>query len=353
MFKSIIRSRLSFYVTGLLSFFFALAVNGQAMQVYDIGVIPGELEKYQGHFRWVNPTDDSLVLDLSTDNDRLSFPLNSLEIAPNQEINLSYEVDLVGLTGKYNGNFKMVSNEMILEENLISAQVLPAVKDVFKAYRNVFFPFSTKEQLLNFKNGFRNDTLSAELFLFNFGGKEIDLSGVIQQENLTLSFYPEIVAHNGFTKMSATLITDSEVNLGYTKKVIAVNKGADSLIFSIPVQFTLESKPGNAVEDSPSIGLSLYEHNFRSVEVNETESVEITLSNSGVGNLQIEKIESNCDCLTYKLNQASLTSGESTMLKVQFDAKNRAGFERKTLAIFSNDPRRPTVIIAFIAQIKQ
>jgi hypothetical protein len=152
--------------------------------------------------------------------------------------------------------------------------------------------------------------------------------------------------------MFATLITDSAYNLGFTKKLIDIKSQSDTLIFSIPIQYTLENRPIELEGDNPAIGISHYEHDFKSIKLNNSESVEVRLSNWGSAPLEIEKIESNCSCLTYSLSQTKLNAGESVVLEVQFNAQNRAGFERKTLAIFSNDPKRPTAIITFKAQIK-
>ncbi|WP_339607061.1 DUF1573 domain-containing protein, partial [uncultured Roseivirga sp.] len=120
----------------------------------------------------------------------------------------------------------------------------------------------------------------------------------------------------------------------------------------IPVQFTLENKPITASPDSPYLSVSDLDHDFKVLGVNDKGNVTIKLSNSGNEPLEFFKIESNCSCLKYDIDKAVLASGESVDMEVTFDATNRLGFERKTLAIFSNDPRKPTVVITFRAHVK-
>jgi len=85
---------------------------------------------------------------------------------------------------------------------------------------------------------------------------------------------------------------------------------------------------------------------------NTKKSVNITLSNRGNEPLELLKIESNCSCLLYDVKRAAIAPGESVEMQVTFDATDRLGFERKTLAIFSNDPRKPTAVITFRAHVK-
>lgn len=353
MFKTQMKYRFNPFTILVLIIICIQPIKSQHAEIRDIGVIPGELGKYQGKFDWLNTSSDSITVSLKSYDTRLTIINNNMKVGPNQAAEFAYEIDLSSLIGKVFLKVDVVNDQFVIQENHITAQIVTPVINIFTAYRNVFFPFRTKEQLLNFQNGFRQDTLNAEIFLFNFGGKEIDLSSIEQIEGLRLSFYPDVIPHNGFTKLTAELISDSLFDLGYSKRVIEIKSTKDSVSFFLPIQYTLEKKPSIYQVESPILNISVIEHDFKVINQNETKSFEVMISNGGLAQLEIEKIESNCSCLTYELNQSSIGAGEAVVLKVQFNAKDRSGFEKKTLAIFSNDPRKPTTVVSFKAQIKQ
>ncbi|MGW8123078.1 DUF1573 domain-containing protein [Roseivirga echinicomitans] len=325
----------------------------QSPEIVEVGAIDGEINNFHGKFQWENISMDTVHIGFWSGDERLKVGEESIKAFPKQIVSIPFTIATEGYVGGFKIGLRILSqSEIILKEYSVEGRILEPVKDVFKAYRNIFWPFRSKFQLVNFKAGFIGDDLNAEMMLYNFGGKQVNLSQASISDYYDVSFEPMEIAHNSFTKMSIVLKTDSLLNPGFTNETVQVKDRNDSLIFSIPVQFTLENKPSEVSSDSPYLTVSSLNHDFKVLQTNDKRSVKITLSNAGRELLELYKIESNCSCLEYSIDKASLTSGESVEMEVTFNATNRLGFERKTLAIFSNDPRKPTVVITFLAHVK-
>lgn len=344
-------------MTKFFCFLFLICISplgwAQEPELIDVGVIDGEINTFYGEFQWENTSIDTIQIMFWSGEERLKVEKKDIKVPPKQVVDIPFTISTEGHIGGFKIRLRVLTqSEIILKEYIVEGRVLSPVTDVFKAYRNIFWPFRSKYQVINFKSGFVGEGLSAEMTLYNFGGKQVDLTNANISAYYDVSFEPTIIPHNSFTRMNVVLKTDSLLAPGFVKEIVQVKDGNDSLIFSTPVQFTLEHKPALVSSDSPYLAVSDLDYDFKILEVNQKESVKIKLSNTGNNPLELYKIESNCSCLQYDLNTSALASGESVEMEVTFDATNRLGFERKTLAIFSNDPRKPTVVITFRAHVK-
>jgi hypothetical protein len=350
--KTITFTKIGLSIFAIFLLLYSTQLNAQSKEIIDLGIIPGEIGTYYGYLDWRNSSSDTLQIDISSSSDQLIPTVQSIKVNPNQKVEIPFQINTSKIIGNFISEFEITSNDLILNQYLIRSRVLAPVIDVFKEYRNVFYPFRSKSQVLNFKSGFIGDTLSAEIVLYNFSGKEIDLTEASSESNYQLVFLPSIVKHNGFTMLRVKLIADTSLDLGFTRTLLQLKDSNDSLIISIPEQFTLEERPSNVEGNSPRLAISRTEYDFKSLQENSIDSTQIVVTNIGTGVLQLKKIESNCSCLTFKSPKSSLEAGESIQIEVFLNTKDRVGFERKTLALFTNDPSRPTSVVTFKATVR-
>ena len=327
---------------------------GQSLDMVELGNLVGEMKRYEGTLTWTNTTNDTLSVSPWAYRDELSFEVKNRSLAPGEQLVMGYQLDLTSQTGKQQFEARLVTqDEVVVHGWLIKTRIFEAEEDVFKEYRNFYFPFRTKTEILNLKSAFLGDPLQGSFSLYNFGGKELDLAGSFtSQPGLRVSFGPEKVRHNSFTRLTVHMET-KEATLGFTREKFSVFLADSSLLFTIPLQYTLESRPTHLSAGAvPHLTLSKLTHDFKVMEQGSREQVDIRLTNTGNAPLWIEKLESNCNCLEYEMVPQELEAGQSVVLTVAFNAANRMGYERKTLALFTNDPDQPTKVITFKAHVK-
>ncbi|WP_235114712.1 DUF1573 domain-containing protein [Cyclobacterium qasimii] len=67
--------------------------------------------------------------------------------------------------------------------------------------------------------------------------------------------------------------------------------------------------------------------------------------------MNIRKIVTNCDCLSFDIPTMDIPSGEKVDLVFTFDPKGRRGIDHKTITFFSNDPLTPTKTVVIKSRI--
>ena len=338
-----------------LAFILAMTLKAQELEFIDLGVVEGEFKQIKREVLWVNRSSDPISLNLISKSQSLSAEQSEMKLAAGDTAKILLNIALSESPGYFEYELQLVGDEdVLLHGYQFGLQVLAPEMDVFKAYRNTQWPFRTKERVFNLKAGYKGDTLSNTFDVYNLGGTDLDLSEVKVNDSIWVSFEPQLIKHNQFGRMTIAMLAGENSPSGFQKLSLGlVNE--DKVFSNLPIQFTLLPPVKNAeeiVSGSPTITSSIINHDFKVMKVGEVQSVEITLANLGQGELKIERLETNCDCLTYELAEQSLASGSNTSMIVTFDAHGRIGLERKTLAIFTNDPANPTLVLTFKAHVK-
>lgn len=82
-----------------------------------------------------------------------------------------------------------------------------------------------------------------------------------------------------------------------------------------------------------------------------TATYEVT--NAGNAVLSITQVRPSCGCTATVLGKWSIAPGESTQLVATFNPQGYRGQVRKSIEVFCNDPKTPTVTLSFEANVVQ
>ena len=74
---------------------------------------------------------------------------------------------------------------------------------------------------------------------------------------------------------------------------------------------------------------------------NPRDSFDFVYSNAGDKNLVIYSVAPSCDCLTAKFEQTLLAKGDSSYIRIYFDATNEQGEFWRTLDVYTNARKEP------------
>ncbi len=322
----------------------------QELEFVDLGVVEGEFKRYNRTLTWTSQATDSVRIRLWSNSEDLSFKPIKRSIAGGEEIEIPISINLPDEAGDFEYELRVLDeNDLVLHGFQMSFKMLQGELDVFKAYRNVHFPFRAKEEVFNLRSAKRGDTLTAVFDVYNLGGRDIRTKELLAGDSIKVSFPTNEVAHNTFSKMRIEFITDEQSELGFQKHAIKIYN-QKKLVTVLPVQYTLLPKPLETLK-APRLSTSLINHDFKVVKKGQTKEVTVSIANNGGAPLQIEKIESSCACLSYNEIER-IDPGTSQSLRVKFNAEGRTGLERKTIAIFTNDPQKPVLVLTFRAHVK-
>jgi hypothetical protein len=78
----------------------------------------------------------------------------------------------------------------------------------------------------------------------------------------------------------------------------------------------------------------------------------VELKNLGKKNLELRKIQGNCECLVVEPSKNSLAPGEQMELMLTFDPVGRKGIDQRNIYLFTNDPVNPVQLIVIKSRIE-
>ncbi len=100
-----------------------------------------------------------------------------------------------------------------------------------------------------------------------------------------------------------------------------------------------------AVTGLPRIVVSDPVYDFGTVRQGTTVQHEFTLSNSGAANLKIERMHTSCGCTAAVIESDTIAPGKSTQVRVTFDTSGFQGAKMKSVRLYSNDAKQPSVVL--------
>ncbi|MBU0579500.1 MAG: DUF1573 domain-containing protein [Bacteroidetes bacterium] len=156
------------------------------------------------------------------------------------------------------------------------------------------------------------------------------------------------------TKISITF--NSASRSGKQKKYINVftnDKLNTNYRLSILADVVPKEKMINQKSASPKIFVEKNQHNFGKVKEGSVVSWDFAFKSVGNSTLIITDVKTSCGCTAALLSKDKLEPGESGKVKIELDTKGMKGKKSRTLAITSNDPSNPRMIITLFVDVEK
>lgn len=104
---------------------------------------------------------------------------------------------------------------------------------------------------------------------------------------------------------------------------------------------------------APVITFDSFHHDFGRITPDRKVAAKYRVSNTGNAVLSITQVRPSCGCTATVLGKWSINPGESTDLQATFDPHGYRGVVRKSMEVFCNDPKTPTVTLTLEAEVVQ
>lgn len=318
----------------------------------DMGLVRGEFRQLTHTVYWQNNLDRSVTFVLNSPDTALHYDTRMQQVDEGATATLQVQLRLPKKFGYYTYTLDLLDREGVVFHTFqLGAQVMAAPQDVFDTYDETHWPFKSRHKVFNLGIGRVGDTLRKTFDVYNFGGQTFQFNPINISDTLFFDFIPTNIEHHHFGKMTINYVPTDSANYGFSKVMapLVVKDKAESFL---PVQFTVLPKKDTSITVGPRLVIDKSSHDFREVQSGKVVSALFQITNLGDEQLNILKLQSNCECLSYELPQYGIDPNQTVELLVFFDTKNRQGFEKKTLALFSNDAMRPTQVIDFQISVR-
>ncbi len=78
-------------------------------------------------------------------------------------------------------------------------------------------------------------------------------------------------------------------------------------------------------------------YDFGTVKTGEVVKHSFLIINKGKANLNINKVSSSCGCTVAEPTKKVLLPNDTSIIKIEFNSKNRSGFQKKIISVSTND----------------
>jgi hypothetical protein len=319
-------------------------------QEVNVGRIYEENGPVSAEFKLINTSLTPVQVDsLALDCGCTSSDFQSLSLAPNDTLSIHIQYD------PYNrkGTFRRLSLLFLSDvEDPIYLQMSGFVVGVMQnpekdyPYQSGNLRFRTK--FFNMGNFTVNDTIRFQTDIYNQSEETIHLVGLASTlDFISLTFGADTIKAGGRTELEVQYAGPVRNDIGFftdslylltsdpleAQKLLIVTSSLQDY-FPPMTEAELARSPSFQMELTPPIDLG-------SIKKEEIATKELIFTNSGVSNLVIRKLLSNCPCLQISTDKQVYEPGESGKLFLIYDTSESSGTEYKALTLFTNDPRYP------------
>lgn len=327
----------------------------------DLGAVMEENGKVTSEFFFVNKADFPIYIDeIITDCGCTTawYTTDTLDQDKIGSVKISYEPTPRG------GTF---SKMIIVKTNIdsdgdslfLEGYNIPYPSDVQSHYSHLIGDLGFYHKTINLGNVFTNEPKVKYLDFFNFKNYPLIINLVKTQfpDHVQGRFQPTVIPAKSRGILELTLDGLKKNDLGYFEEEIEIFLATTEdtpiplkLIGNIHEHF--DPVPISELNNIPRLTLSELEVDLNKINAHIPISKIITLTNEGTQPLNIRKVISNCECLSFSLEKSDLEVGEKGDLIFTFDPKGRKGIDHKTLTIFSNDPLNPTKTVLIKSRVQ-
>lgn len=228
----------------------------------------------------------------------------------------------------------------------ISGVVTPRPRSMEESYPKEMGAIRMKTTSLNMGKVFVNrEPVTRKFELINQSDSSVLLlDKYINPKYIVLAFETDTLAPKATTNVMITYDAAVKDDLGFMNDNVSfytLEGGAESKK-ELTIYATLEEyfAPMTKEQRDNAPKLTMEEILVDLGRLNSDEKIEreVEIVNSGKSDLIIKKVSPNCTCLTGDIASKKIKPGESSQLKLVFDATGRRGNQQKSVTLYSNDP---------------
>ncbi len=93
--------------------------------------------------------------------------------------------------------------------------------------------------------------------------------------------------------------------------------------------------------NAPAVAFDTTIYDFGRISAGGKVEHNFIISNKGKSDLLIRKVSASCGCTVVQPAKSRIMPGESTEIKVVYDARGRSGYDKKAITVVTNDPKQP------------
>ena len=241
----------------------------------------------------------------------------------------------------------------------IEGNVTPKPRTPVDDYPVLLGNLRVKHRTLNFGKVTDNQAVNKSFTLYNDGEKAIKFSeNALAPAHVAISVEPKVLQPKQKGTLIVTFDPTVKPELGYSiDHMVLATDDAVMPDKKLNIMATVEEFfPPMTNEDykrAPHVFIEENVYDFGKITSGDTVSTDFIILNDGGDVLNLRKVVANCACTVLKPEKENIHPGDSAKLNVMFNSHGRNGTQHKTITIYSNDPRKPVLMLTIKASVRE
>jgi len=329
--------------------------------LFDFGKIQAKAGTQTHIFQFKNIGKDTLVIEkIKVSEPSLSASSDKMRYGPGEKGKLAVNYTPKNENGKVTKYISIRSNdsEFAIRQLTIRAEVIAGKRTVEDEYPEKIGNLRFKTIHLSFDQ-LKNDEVRTDTFrVYNEGGKKMTLAmnSTIPYTKWTIK--PAILepGKSGWIAVTFNAPLSGIWGLNYEPFILTTN---DSLVpdKTISVGVNIVEDFSKLTEEQrnnpPKIEFATLNHDFGEMKQGAKVTYDFSFKNVGKTDLVIRRTKASCGCTAADPEKKILKPGESSFIKVNFDATGMMGEQHKTVMVITKDQCSAVNVLTFSARVTE
>ncbi len=232
----------------------------------------------------------------------------------------------------------------------ITGKVLPKEKTIEDIYPREMGPIRLKTSHLSLTRIAPKEVKTEELEFINTSDSEVTIDFEAVPAHLHINVEPEVVAPGKKGVISAVYDAGVKNDWGFVVdqvylKINGKSDRANRLSVSATIEEDYAAWTDEQIANAPVINIDNRVFDFGEIKQGEKVTHSFVITNSGKSNLILRKVRASCGCTAIQPDKNIIEPGESTNVVAEFNSRGMSGRQNKSVTIYSNDPKKSTMLL--------
>jgi hypothetical protein len=329
-------------------------------EIFDFGSFKEETGPVSHKFVFTNTGDAPLLIQGVRASCGCTTPAWSKDpVPPGEKGFITAKYNPKNRPGSFRKSLTITSNaEPSSKVIYIMGMVENRPKTIADKYRFKIGKIRFRYQSMNMGTVTTEKPLTRSFDIYNDSDEPITfLDKVDKPDHITINVQPSVIAPKTTGKLIVSYNGKMKNDYGYVSDPVHLytNEADDaqkSLRVVASVQEYFPPLTPEQLEKAPKISFESTIFDFGNLKKNAKAQTEFTFTNTGKSELNIRALKPNCGCTVVEMSKDTYAPGESGIIKVEFDTTGRLGSQQKSITVFSNDPRNPSLPLVLKARVQ-
>lgn len=272
-------------------------------------------------------------------------------IMPGGKGTIKVTFDPANRPGNFNKSITVNSNaEPSTEVLRVIGNVLPRDKTIEDIFPRAMGDIRLKSSHLSFTRVEPGTTKYENMEVINTSSQPVTLTFNRVPEHVTVKTVPATLKPNEQGVIQASFDASKVNDWGFVvdQMYLVVNGnqlGDGRMSISATIEEDFSNWSSDKLANAPDIEFSETSFDFGTVKQGEELTHNFKIKNIGKSNLILRKVKASCGCTATQPDKEVVAPGEEASIKVTFNTRGRSGRQNKSITVYSNDPKKSTMLL--------